>query len=192
MFIAARYFGEAWGFSRAWVESSGRLREWNRPPVTICSQRRRIRAFRRSGLDHPADLTCRFPLDSRSAGCCRRLLSSPVLGPLWVGVNLRLIVHFCLAAKLAAQVVPETAKSPVAAAKTALSVAPFPRLAPCEKVVMRKRSSAILRAEPRGRNCRMYRVGSCRFLAKGRAPQCRWRRKNTPAAACLGRAAGHP
>ena len=40
-------------------------------------------------------------------------LSFPVLVPMAVGLNVTLIVHFPLAARVAVQVVAETAKSPV-------------------------------------------------------------------------------
>lgn len=40
-------------------------------------------------------------------------ISSPVLVPVCVGVNVRLRVHFFLAARLVPHVVAETAKSPV-------------------------------------------------------------------------------
>ena len=40
-------------------------------------------------------------------------LNCPVLVPVTLGVNITLIVHLALAARLAVQVVAETAKSPV-------------------------------------------------------------------------------
>jgi hypothetical protein len=40
-------------------------------------------------------------------------LSRPILAPVAVGVNVTLIVHFALAAKLVVQVLAETAKFPV-------------------------------------------------------------------------------